>query len=160
VRADRVTLGRPAFPRKKPRLDGRGAPSLGQGGARKSDWRESVAGLKAILQPANCPAAPLMSGLGRKRKGSKRAHHGRFAPESGLSTIKRLSTIKLRLVPIDGVAGVLELPFAFPGAAIIHFGKGDTSKVGTCLTCTSPPLIYWRALRDSNPCFRRERAMS
>lgn len=75
-----------------------GAPSFGQGGAGKSDWRESVEGLKAILQPANCPAAPLMSGLGRKRKGSKRAHHGRFAPESGLSTIKRLSTIKLRLV--------------------------------------------------------------
>src|SRR6266496_1838633 len=38
--------------------------------------------------------------------------------------------------PIDGVAVVLELPqeFGFPGAAIIHFGKGDTSKVGTCLT--------------------------
>jgi hypothetical protein len=55
-----------------------GAPSLGQGGARKSDWRESVEGLKAILQPANWSAAPLMSGLGRNRKGSKRAHHVRF----------------------------------------------------------------------------------
>src|SRR6516165_3767736 len=41
---------RPAFPRKKPSLDGR--PPSAKAVPGKSNWRGSVAGLKAILQPA------------------------------------------------------------------------------------------------------------
>src|SRR5262249_61266319 len=34
------------------------------------------------------------------------------------------------------------------------------SIVGPYAACASLALSWWRALRDSNPCFRRERAMS
>ena len=135
MRADKVTLGRPAFPRKKPRLDGWGPLP-------RPRWCQEI-GLAGIGRGSESDFA-----TGQLPGSAAYVRSGPEAERLKTSTSRPLCTRKRTFddqgsSPIDGVAVVLELPqeFGFPGAAIIHFGKGDTSKVGTCLTCASPLLI-------------------